>query len=168
MKNGPFQLGGSGPVDVPAEWNQMSSRVIGCAIEVHRVLGPGLLESLYEAALVRELTLQGLTVERQRPVPLEYKGERLKDLRLDLIVEGLLIIELKAKERIPDVDLAQLLSHMRLGGYPLGLVINFHVAVLKQGLYRRINPEAVKACLAPSPTPPPRPLREPLRSLRSS
>ncbi len=166
MKEDVRQFEGSDHVDIPAEWNETSARAIGCAIEVHRHLGPGLLESLYEDALVRELMLQGLAVQRQLAVPLEYKGQRLRELRLDLVVEDLLIVELKAKEKIPDVDLAQLLSHMRLGGYPLGLLINFHTVVLKQGIYRRINSSAVQARITKSSSL--RPLRTPLRPLRSS
>lgn len=165
MEEKKLQDAGPAAVDIPQEWNQISSRAIGCAIEVHRFLGPGLLESLYEEALVRGLSRQGLSVQRQMAVPLEYKGQRLRELRLDLVVEDLLIIELKAKEKVPDVDLAQLLSHMRLGGYPIGLLINFHTVVLKQGIYRRINPDAVRSRLADSPSL--RPLRIPLRPLRS-
>lgn len=165
MKENVSQTDGPAHADIPAEWNEVSARAIGCAIEVHRHLGPGLLESLYEEALVRELTLQGLAVQRQLPVPLEYKGQRLRELRLDFVVEDLLVIELKAKEKIPDVDLAQLLSHMRLGGYPLGLLINFHVPVLKHGIHRRINPSAVQMRIDKNPSL--RPLRTLLRPLRS-
>lgn len=138
----------AGIVEVPAELNTLSDRVIGCAIEVHRALGPGLLERLYEDALVHELALARFGVHRQVPVTLNYKGLELTGQRLDLVVEESIVVELKAIEAVLDVHLAQLLGYMRAGRYPLGLLINFNVPVLKRGIHRRVNSRA----LAP-PTP---------------
>ncbi|WP_301102641.1 GxxExxY protein [Propionivibrio sp.] len=109
------------------EINTLSGEVIGAAIEVHRVLGPGLLESAYELALERELVLRDLRIERQKSVPLEYKGTALGDgFRIDLLVEGLLIVEIKAVESILPIHEAQLLTYLRLSDTRLGLLINFN------------------------------------------
>jgi GxxExxY protein len=117
--------------------NELSNRVIGLCIEVHRELGPGLLESAYEEALAYELSQAGLVFERQRDTPLRYKEANLDcGYRLDLIVERELIIELKTVSEVLPIHHAQLLTYLKLEQQPLGLLINFHVPVLKQGIRR--------------------------------
>ncbi|MBI4517936.1 MAG: GxxExxY protein [Deltaproteobacteria bacterium] len=119
------------------QFDEVSNRVIGCAIEVHRVLGPGLLESTYEQCLARELTLAGLGFKLQWPLPVEYKGTRLDcGYRVDVLVEDRLIVELKAVEQVLGIHHAQLLTYMKLAGIRTGLLINFNVPVLKDGLQR--------------------------------
>jgi GxxExxY protein len=114
--------------------------VIGAAIKIHRKLGPGLLESAYEACLAHELEQLGMRVERQKPVPLFYEDVKLDcGFRADMVVNGLLAVELKCKEALHPVDEAQLLSHIRLLDLPLGLLINFHVVLLKDGIKRLVN-----------------------------
>lgn len=114
--------------------------VIGAAIKIHRKLGPGLLESAYEACLAHELQIFGMRVERQKPVPLFYEGVKLDcGFRADMVVNGTLVVELKCKEVVHPVDKAQLLSHMRLLDLALGLLINFHVVLLKDGIKRFVN-----------------------------
>ena len=121
----------------------LSHEVIGAAIEVHRSKGPGLLEEIYEKCMRRELELREIQVESQVTVPVEYKGLVFEQpLRLDLIVGGCLIVELKAVEKILPVHKAQLLSYMKLMDVPLGLLINFHGVKLKEGVYRMILPGA--------------------------
>ena len=122
------------------EEKELSGDVIGAAIEVHRVLGPGLLESAYELALERELILRGHSIERQKPVPLEYKGTALGDgFRIDLLVEGQLIIEVKAVDGLLPIHEAQLLTYLRLTDTKLGLLINFNEKTLKEGVKRVVN-----------------------------
>ena len=122
-----------------ARLNQMSHSVIGAAIEVHRALGPGLLESAYQQCMYRELAIREIPFDRERPLPLEYKGLVLPcGYRLDLLVGGAIVVEIKAIEAIAPIHLAQLLTYMRLGGWKLGLLINFNVEVLKQGIRRRV------------------------------
>ena len=119
--------------------NAITEQVIGAAIEVHKALGPGLLESAYEECLCRELALRGIPFERQRPLPVEYKGTKLDcGYRLDLVVAGAVIVEIKAVEIIEPIHEAQLLTYLKLGGWKLGLLINFNVPVLKEGIRRRI------------------------------
>ena len=114
--------------------------VIAAAITIHRKLGPGLLESVYEACLAYELQKAGFRVERQKAVPLVYEAIRLDcGFRADLVVDGNLIVELKCKECLHPVDEAQLLSHLRLLNLPIGLLINFHVVLLKDGIKRMVN-----------------------------
>jgi GxxExxY protein len=121
----------------------LSSRVIGAAIEMHRHKGSGLLESIYERCLLHELTLQDIRAVNQRVVPIEYKGLIFEEsLRIDLLVEDCLLIENKAVEAILPIHKAQLLSYMKLLNVPLGLLINFHEPVLKNGLHRLILPGA--------------------------
>ena len=118
----------------------LSGEVIGAAIEVHRALGPGLLESAYELALERELQLRGLTVVRQKAVFLEYKGVALGDaFRIDLLVNDGLLVEIKAAEQTQPLHEAQLLTYLRLTGKALGLLINFNVKTLKDGVRRVVN-----------------------------
>jgi len=115
-------------------------RIIGAAIKIHRSLGPGLLESAYEACLAYELDQLGLTVQRQKPVPLIYNSVKLDcGFRADLVVNGQVVVEIKCKEMLHPVDQAQLLSHLRLLDIRIGLLINFHVAVLKDGIKRMVN-----------------------------
>ena len=120
--------------------NEISEKIIGSAIEVHRILGPGLLESVYEDALCHELHMRGLQFKRQQSVPIPYKGIRLgTDLRLDLLVEDKVIVDLKAKEDLSTIDKPKLLTYLRLSSKHLGLIINFHVEVLRDGLFRVVN-----------------------------
>jgi GxxExxY protein len=119
---------------------QLTGTIIGAAIKIHRRLGPGLLESAYEACLGYELRQLGLKVEHQKAVPLVYEGVKLEcGFRADLLVENRVAVELKCKELIHPVDKTQLLSHLRLLSLRVGLLINFHVVVLKNGIYRIVN-----------------------------
>ncbi len=124
------------------EWplKQLTGRLIGAAIAVHNTLGPGLLESAYEACLEYELIQRGLAVERQKPLPVIYNGVRLEGgYRLDLLVEGLVIVEVKAVEALTPVHKAQVLSYLKLSGCKVGLLINFHVKMLMDGIQRLAN-----------------------------
>lgn len=119
--------------------NGVTERIIGAAIEVHRALGPGLLESAYAACLAEELTLRNVPFQREISLPVVYKGRRLDCCyRLDLVVADLVVVEIKSVRTIEPVHEAQLLTYMRLGGWMLGLLINFNVPVLKKGIRRRI------------------------------
>jgi GxxExxY protein len=121
------------------EFDQLSNRVIGCAIEVHRVLGPGLLESTYQRCLVHELQSNNIICVSEQPVPVEHKGVVLDcGYRVDLLVEDKLIVELKSIEHIQQVHEAQLLTYMKLAGIRTGLLINFNVAKLKNGIKRYV------------------------------
>lgn len=114
--------------------------IIGAAMRVHRELGPGLLESAYEPCLMYELVEEGLRVERQKPLPVIYKGVNLDcGYRLDLVVENKIILELKTVEKILPIHEAQILSYLKLSGYTLGFLINFHVDILKNGIRRIVN-----------------------------
>jgi GxxExxY protein len=118
----------------------LTREIIGAAIKVHRGLGPGLLESAYEACLAYELQSLGMKVERQKPVPLVYDDVKLDcGFRADLVVENRVIVETKCKDVLHPVDDAQLLSHLRLLNIPVGLLINFHVVILKNGIKRLVN-----------------------------
>jgi GxxExxY protein len=126
--------------DTKERANLLSDKIIGAAIEVHRILGPGLLESAYEECTCRELGLQSISLERQVPLPVEYKGVKLDcGYRLDLIVGRLVIVEFKAVDAIGPIDEAQLLTYLRLTNLWLGLIINFNVPVLKNGIRRLVN-----------------------------
>jgi GxxExxY protein len=119
--------------------NQLTHEVIGAAIEVHRKLGPGLLESAYKECLCRELILRGVPFERERALPLEYKGIRLEcGYRVDILVGGIVVVEIKAVEALAPIHAAQILTYLRLGGWRVGLLINSNVVVLKDGIHRRI------------------------------
>jgi GxxExxY protein len=119
--------------------NQITGDVIGAAIEVHRSLGPGLLESAYQECLARELVIRRIPFERQRPLPLEYKGIRLEcGYRIDLLISGLVVVEIKSVEAIAPVHEAQLITYLRVGGWSVGLLINFNVVLLKNGICRRV------------------------------
>ena len=113
---------------------------LGAAIGVHRALDPGLLESIYETCLAHDLREQGLQVETQKVVPFRYRGLDFDaSYRLDMLVEKRLVLELKVVEQVSTVHRAQLLSYLRLSGYPVGLLINFHVPVLKEGIFRFVH-----------------------------
>ena len=126
-----------------AKADQLSSAVIGAAIEVHRVMGPGLLESIYERCLIHELQLRGIPVEKQQVVRICYKDVVFEEtLRFDMLVEGCLLIEVKAVEHVLPVHLAAAISYLKLLNVPLGLLINFHVPKLTEGVKRLIIPGA--------------------------
>jgi len=119
--------------------NKLTQETIGAAIEVHRALGPGLLESAYEECLCRELTIRNISFEHQKPLPLEYKGFKLEcGYRIDLLVAGTVVVEVKAVEVLLPIHEAQLLTYLKLGGWKPGLLINFNVPVLKQGIKRLV------------------------------
>lgn len=120
--------------------NLRSKEVIGAAIEVHRILGPGLLESVYEECLCRELALRDIPFSRQVDLPLAYKGDKLnKTFRLDIIVDQRVIVDLKTVNKIKPIDEAQLLTYLRLTKVWLGLLINFNVPLLRDGIKRMVN-----------------------------
>ena len=120
--------------------NELSHEVIGAAIEVHRVLGPGMLEFIYEEALVIELEDRGLNIVRQVEVEVSYKKRRLENkLRLDMLVDGIVIVEIKSIEKILPVHEAQLLTYLRLAEKKLGLLINFNAVVLRNSIKRIVN-----------------------------
>jgi len=132
-------VGGVGATN-QQEMNTLGDAVIGAAMQVHRALGPGLLELAYEACLVYELRNRGLEVEQQKPLPVVYKGVHVEcGYRLDLVVNDAVIVELKTVQAIEPVHMAQLLSYLKLANKPLGLFINFHVKMLKDGIQRIVN-----------------------------
>ena len=117
----------------------LTEKIIGAAIEVHRVLGPGLLESAYEECLCHELHLGGIAFTRQQPLPVVYKGIHLDcGYRLDVVVEGRVIVELKTVDRIAPIREAQILTYLRLAGIHTGLILNFNVPALHQGIKRMV------------------------------
>jgi GxxExxY protein len=120
--------------------NDITEQIIAAAVEVHRNLGPGLLESIYEECLCKELSLRKIPFERQRPTPVEFKGDRLQGtFRIDLLVAGQVVVEIKAVESLEPIHEAQLLTYMKLGAWKVGLLINFNVPLLKQGIRRRVR-----------------------------
>ena len=120
--------------------NEISEKIIGCAIQVHRELGPGLLESSYEECLYYELVQSGMLVEKQKPLPLIYKEVKLDcGYRLDLIVENKVVTEVKAVEALNDVHMAQVLTYLKLSRCKLGLLMNFNVVLMKSGIKRVVN-----------------------------
>ena len=122
------------------ELNALTEAIIGAAIEVHRHTGPGLLESSYEQCLCRELSLRGIPFEHQRPLPVRYKGVLLDcGYRVDLLVDGRVVVELKAVEKLLPIHEAQVLTYLRLGGWYIGLLINFNVEALRLGLKRIVH-----------------------------
>ncbi len=119
--------------------SDLTHAVIGAAIEIHRALGPGLLEAVYEECLARELTLRAIPFERQKPVPLVYKDLKLEcGYRLDLLVAGRIVVEIKAVETLAPIHESIMLTYLRLSGCKLGLLINFHTPVLKDGIKRYV------------------------------
>lgn len=124
--------------DVPLEWNRITEAIIGAAMEVHSLLGPGLLERLYEQAMVYECSKRGLVVKRQVPINLQYKEIALGEQVLDLVIDELVVVEIKSVDRVHDVHTRQLVSYMKSARLPLGLLINFNVDLLRNGIYRRV------------------------------
>ena len=125
---------------IECQENEISGKIIGAAIEVHRKLGPGLLESAYGECLCRELDLRGIDFKRQVPLPLNYKGVNLDcGYRLDLLVEDKVIVELKSVETLEPIHEAQMLTYLKLRNAWLGLIINFNVIMLKDGVRRLVN-----------------------------
>ncbi len=119
--------------------NELTEAIIGAAMEVHRTVGPGLLESIYEMCLCREFSIRGIPFERQVPIPVEYKGVKLDcGYRADIVVDGTILLEIKAIDSLLPIHDAQLLSYLKLGGWKIGLLINFNVELLKNGLRRRV------------------------------
>ena len=126
----------------PGELDDLTERIIGCAIEVHRLLGPGLLESVYRECLLIELRGQQLRVEGERPISFDYKGQRVTGgLKLDLLVNGCVVVELKAVERLHPIHLAQVITYLKISGCPAGLLMNFNATTLKAGLRRLYHPD---------------------------
>ena len=121
---------------VPVHDDPLTRRIIACAIEVHKRLGPGLLEKLYKVAMIVELELNGLKAEKNVQIPVEYKGKPIGDYFIDLLVEGAVILELKSVERHDPVFEAQILSYMKLTGKKVGLLINFNSRMVKDGIKR--------------------------------
>ena len=120
--------------------NDIATKVIGAAIDVHRVLGPGLLENSYEQCLAYKTRQLGLDIEQQKPVPIVYEEVHLEcGYRLDMVVNGKLVVEVKSVESLHDIHFAQTLTYMKFGGYRLGLLVNFNVVRLKDGIRRVIN-----------------------------
>lgn len=120
--------------------NRITEQIIGAAMEVHRALGPGLLESAYEQCLARELALRSIRFERQIALPIEYKGLKLDcGYRLDLLVENSVVVEIKAIEKILPIHEAELLTYLKMGGWTVGLLLNFNVPVLRDGTRRMVN-----------------------------
>ncbi|NVO08971.1 MAG: GxxExxY protein [Bacteroidales bacterium] len=120
--------------------NELSNIILGCAIEVHRQLGPGLLESAYQECLYYELIKAGLDVQKEKPMPIIYKDVKLDHgYRIDLLVNNKVVIEIKTVETFTDVHTAQVLTYLKLGNYKLGLLLNFYVTTLKNGIKRVIN-----------------------------
>ena len=121
------------------EFDRLSGQIIGCALQVHKILGPGMLESAYEECLAFELTSQGLYIQRQKPIPLVYKDIKLEcGYRLDILVNQRIVVELKSVESLAPVHEAQILTYMRFARINLGLLINFNVTVLKNGIKRYV------------------------------
>ena len=124
---------------------ELSEVVIGCGITVHKAMGPGLLESIYRDCLVVELVANGLHVEVERRVPVFYREQRVRDdLRIDLLVEGQLVVEVKCVEQLHPVHVAQVITYLKLSGFPAGLLMNFNVTSLRAGLRRLDHPELYK------------------------
>jgi GxxExxY protein len=121
-------------------FNELTEHIIGACIEIHRSLGPGLLESAYEECLCHELSVAGIAFERQKPLPVHYKNVKLDcGYRLDLVIEQKVIVELKTVESLLPIHEAQLLTYLKLSGLSLGLLVNFNVPVLKSGIKRIVN-----------------------------
>jgi len=121
------------------EFDKLSNRVIGCALEVHRHLGPGLLESTYEQCLAHELKMSGIPFKLQYPLPVEYKGIKLDcGYRIDMLIDDAIIVELKSLDKILPIHQAQLLTYMKLSSISIGLLINFNVKLIKTGIKRMV------------------------------
>jgi GxxExxY protein len=119
---------------------EITEQILGGAIAVHRTLGPGLLESTYEACLAYELVERGLRIERQASLPVVYRGVRIDcGYRLDLVVEGMVVVEIKAVERMLAIHEAQILTYLKLSGLPIGLLLNFNVPLMREGIRRFVQ-----------------------------
>jgi GxxExxY protein len=124
-------------LDKPAPVEEVGRQVLAAAMRVHSALGPGLLEGAYETFLANDLARLGLKVERQVTLPIEYEGQRIEaGYRLDLLVEGLVVVEVKAVEKLMPIHLAQVVTYLRLGKYPLGYLLNFNVLHMRHGIRR--------------------------------
>ncbi len=123
---------------LPDEVEQLAERVIGCCVRVHRELGPGLLESIYARAVALELKITGIPFESEKPLPMHYRGEILCYQRLDVLVGGRIVLEMKSVERLDSIHVAQVLSYLRVAHVRLGLLVNFNVPMLKYGIRRVI------------------------------
>lgn len=124
---------------LPRETESLIHNMIGCCIEVHRALGPGLLEVIYSRAIGLELTAAGIAFEREKAYPVRYRGELLCEQRLDFVVGSAIVLEIKSVDLLVSVHHAQLLNYMRVSGLRAGLLMNFNVAVLKDGLVRKVR-----------------------------
>jgi GxxExxY protein len=138
--------------------DRLREKVIGCAIAVHRVLGPGLLESIYRDCLVIELRAEGFQVEQERCVSLHYRGELIPTaLRIDLVINRELVVEIKSVENLHPIHSAQVITYLKLSGFPEGLLLNFNTTALRSGLKKLVNPELYVArrdkCASPPPEP---------------
>jgi GxxExxY protein len=134
------------------EVNRVTGLIIGSAIAVHRALGPGLLDSAYAACLAHELRELGLSVDEDVPLPLNYKGVKLEcGYRIDLRVNGCVIVELKCVSKLAPIHDAQLMTYLELTGFPVGLLLNFKVPVMVQGVKRKLNPDADAGVVRSSP-----------------
>jgi GxxExxY protein len=139
---GAFCAPSAGMNSMPQEIQQLTEKIIGCAIEVHRVLGPGLLESVYRECLLIELRREHLSVESERQIALDYKGHRIAGrLRIDLLVNECIVVELKAVDHLQAVCLAQVITYLKITGYPAGLLMNFNCTSLRAGLRRLDHPD---------------------------
>ncbi|PYR20340.1 MAG: GxxExxY protein [Acidobacteria bacterium] len=126
----------------PAQIEELTEKVIGCAIEVHRILGPGLLESVYRECMIIEMKREHLRVDSERQIPFDYKGQRISGgLKLDLLVNGCVVVELKAVERLHPIHLAQVITYLKISGCPAGLLMNFNSTTLRAGLRRLYHPD---------------------------
>ena len=119
--------------------HDITDRIIGCAVEVHSNLGPGLLESLYETAMSIEMTRAGISFKRQAPMPLYYKGELLSEHRVDLVVEDAVVVEIKSIERLAPIHIAQMLTYLRVADLRTGLMLNFNSQTMRAGLRRGLR-----------------------------
>lgn len=135
----PSRVNGAATIDLPPELNELTHAVIGAAMEVHSVLGPGLREKIYEIALEHEMRVRGLRVMRQQPFEASYKGTPLPVQVIDTVVNETLLVEIKSVARLCDEDHAQLIGYLNLTGLPLGLLLNFGAALLRNGIHRKIN-----------------------------
>lgn len=140
--------------DLPDHIERIAHDVIGAAIEVHRELGPGLLESVYEQALLHELKIRNIHAQSQVEIAVIYKDAVIKGQRIDLLVENTIVVELKSIAQLTDIHKAQLLSYLRAGRFPLGLLVNFNSKLLRDATHRVLNERAIPATtdLASSPS----------------
>ena len=139
--------------DLPDHIERLAHEVIGAALEVHKELGPGLLESVYENAMLHELRLRNIAAEQQVMIDVHYKDSIIKGQRVDILVENTIVLELKSIEQIAPVHKAQLLSYLRAGRYPLGFLINFNTKLLRDATHRVLNERAIPESTNPASSP---------------